>query len=144
MFHPAIVVGLIACLFGAMLGVVEIGHRLARGRSHAGLAAVETAVFGLMGLLLAFTFGSAAVRFETRRNLIVEEANNISTAYLRLEMLPESTQPALRDAFREYGDTRLAIYRLIPDMAAAQPDRRPWDDRAATTKDCHHCNEWSS
>ena len=111
---------LLGALFAAMLAVVAVGRRLRAGRSFSGLSALEGAVFGLMGLLLAFTFGSAAVRFETRRNLIVEEANDIGTAYLRLDLLPEAAQPALRQAFRQYVDARLDVYRVLPDFDAAR------------------------
>jgi hypothetical protein len=55
-----------------------------------------------MGLLIAFTFSGAASRFDTRRQLVVEEANAIGTAYLRLDLLPASAQSALRESFRRY------------------------------------------
>jgi hypothetical protein len=58
---------------------------------------VEGAVFGLMGLLLAFTFSGAASRFEVRRQLIVQETNAIGTAYLRLDLLPPGDQPKMRE-----------------------------------------------
>jgi len=113
-------------LFVAMLVLQDLGRRIGRRRmagdtegARAGLGAVDGAVFGLLGLLLAFTFSGAASRFDTRRQLIVEEANAIGTAYLRLDMLPESAQPALRDKFRRYVDTRLAAYRKLPDLQAA-------------------------
>jgi hypothetical protein len=113
---------LIAALFLAMLALLETGRRIGLGRRIEGLVAVEGAVFGLMGLLLAFTFGSAAVRFETRRSLIVEEANDIGTAYLRLDLLPPEAQPKLRDAFRRYVDSRLALHRSLPDFEAAKAE----------------------
>ena len=55
-----------------------------------------------------------------RRNLIIEETNAIGTAYLRLNMLPASAQPALRENFCRYVDARLEIYRKVPDMAAVK------------------------
>jgi hypothetical protein len=54
----------------------------------AAVGTVEGAVFGLLALLVAFTFSGAAARFDTRRQLIVEETNDIGTAYLRLDLLP--------------------------------------------------------
>jgi len=122
MINLATALALIGALFLAMLALVETGRRMGLRRKIEGLVAVEGAVFGLMGLLLAFTFGSAAVRFETRRSLIVEEANDIGTAYLRLDLLPAEAQPKLRDAFRRYVDTRLAIYQGVPNIAAAKAD----------------------
>ena len=52
--------------------------------------AVVGAVFALLGLLMAFTFSGAYSRFDVRRQLIVQEANAIGTAYLRLDLLPVS------------------------------------------------------
>ena len=41
-----------------------------------------------------------------RRNLIVEEANRIGVAYLRLDLLPATEQLDLRRLFRDYLDAR--------------------------------------
>ena len=113
-------------LFAAMLALLELGGRLgARAftrnpEATTGTSPMEGAVFALLGLLLAFTFFGAASRFDDRRKLIVDEANAIGTAYLRLDLLPASAQPALRDAFRRYVDQRLAVYRALPDLNASK------------------------
>src|SRR5512147_455234 len=106
-----------AGLFVGMILLLEFGRRLGRRRegkdeegARAGLGAVEGAVFALLGLLIAFTFSGAASRFDARRELIVEEANAIGTAYLRLDILPAGAQPALREKFRQYVETRLEVY----------------------------------
>jgi hypothetical protein len=118
-----------AGLFFGMILLLELGRQLGRqqrGRdeqgARPGLGAVEGAVFALLGLLIAFTFSGAATRFETRRQLIVQEANAIGTAWLRLDLLPPAAQPELRDLFRKYLDARLAVFRKIPDLAAARAD----------------------
>jgi hypothetical protein len=105
-----------------MLGFLEAGRRLGRrafaldpGSRPAGLATVETVAFGLLGLLLAFTFSGAADRFDKRRALVVEEANDIGTAWLRLDLLPAAAQPKLRDSFRKYTDSRIATYRIFSE-----------------------------
>jgi hypothetical protein len=84
----------------------------------------DAAVFGLMGLLIAFTFSGAAGRFDLRRQVIVEEANTIGTAYLRIDLIPASSQGVLREKFRQYVDTRLAIHRAVPDLRAAREELR--------------------
>jgi hypothetical protein len=116
-------------LFFGMLLLLEAGRRIGIRRAaqdpekaRAGLGAVDGAVFGLMGLLVAFTFSGAVARFDARRQLIVEETNDIGTAYLRLDLLPASTQPALRDSFRRYVESRLAVYGKLPDIAAAKDE----------------------
>jgi hypothetical protein len=118
-----------AGLFLGMLLLQEVGrrigiHRLANDPegAHAGIGAVDGAVFALLGLLVAFTFSGAAARFDTRRQLVVEEANAIGTAYLRLDMLPDKAQPELREKFKEYADSRLEVYRKLPDKAAARDE----------------------
>jgi len=112
-------------LFFGMVLLLEVGRWLGRRRqdkdeagARAGLGAVEGAVFALMGLLIAFTFSGAATRFDSRRQLIIEEANAIGTAWLRLDLLPAATQPELRELFRRYLDARLAAYEKIPDWEA--------------------------
>lgn len=112
-------------LFLAMLACLEIGRQVGVRRAardgeaaRAGAGVVEGAVFALLGLLIAFTFSGAAARFDQRRALIVEEANAIGTAYLRLDLLPAAAREELRESFRRYVDTRLAVYRAVPDMVA--------------------------
>ena len=114
-------------LFVGMLAFSEIGRRigLARRRrdpegADQGIASAEAAVFGLLGLLIAFTFSGAASRFEDRRHLITTEVNAIGTAWLRLDLLPADAQPDLRTLFRTYVDTRASTYRNVRDEAEAR------------------------
>lgn len=114
-------------LFFAVLLFLELGDRLGKKEAaedpegaRAGVGAIEGALFGLLGLLLAFSFGGATTRFNTRRAQIVDEANAIGTAWLRLDLAPSAEQPELRNAFRAYVDSRLAVYATLPDLAAAQ------------------------
>lgn len=112
-------------LFVGMLVLQDAGHRLglrrlARDPEGIRTGAIDGAVFGLLGLLMAFTFSGAASRFDDRRHLVIEEANMIGTAWLRIELLPASAQPAVRDLFRRYLDSRLETYRKVPDMEAVR------------------------
>jgi len=116
-------------LFLGMLVLLEVGRRVGNRRlekdpegARTGISAVEGSMFGLLGLLIAFTFSGAASRFDARRQLITEEANDIGTAWLRLDLLPAETQPELRDLFRRYLDSRLLTYRKLPDVEAAQAE----------------------
>jgi hypothetical protein len=113
----------VVVLFFAMLVQLEFGRRirlrhLAQGEP-GGLGAIEGALFGLLGLLLAFTFSGAAGRYDSRRQQIVEEANAIGTAYLRLDVVPGESRAILQNQFRSYLETRLAVYRVLPDIEAA-------------------------
>ena len=109
-------------LFFGILVMAEAGRRLRRRHAELGSegtsgGAAEGTAFALLGLLIAFTFAGAADRFDQRRALIVEEANIIGTTYLRLDLLPDSARRELQAAFREYVDSRFAIYAAVPDMA---------------------------
>jgi len=114
-------------LFLGMLLFLELGRRIGIRRvkedsqaASEGVGAVDGAVFALLGLLIAFTFSGASSRFDMRRQLIVEETNDIGTAYLRLDLLPADVQPALRESFRRYLNARIEIYRKLPDLVAAK------------------------
>ncbi len=115
----------IAFLFVGMLACLEIGRSLGRHsppqqEGKEGLSIIEGAIFALLGLLVAFTFSGAAERFENRRHLIVEEANDIGTAYLRVDLLPPQSQPEIRELFREYVDSRLDTYSHASNGALAR------------------------
>jgi len=102
-----IFVGLVVCL--------EIGYRIGAQRvkiipdAFEGFGAIEGAVFGIFGLLLSLSFFGAASRLDARRQLIVNEANAIASAYMRLDLLPNAEQPEVRRLFREYLDDRIHI-----------------------------------
>ncbi len=117
----------VAALFAGILVFSEIGRLLGRARLRRdpddptrGAAAAEAAVFGLLGLLIAFTFSGAASRFEDRRHLINDEANAIGTAYLRVDLLPAEAQPPIRQLFRQYVDLRTVVYRNATDSALTE------------------------
>ena len=116
-------------LFFGMLILLEAGRRFGIRRrpkesegERGSLGTVEGAVFALFGLMVAFTFSGAATRFNEKRMLIAEEVNAIETAYLRLHLVPQESQSALQDLFRQYLDSRLETYRKLPNMKAAKPE----------------------
>jgi hypothetical protein len=125
--------GSFVALFVALLVCLEVGRRSGRkafGSETAhpsGLGTVEAVTFGLLGLLLAFTFSGAAERLDTRRGQIVDEANALGTAWLRLDVLPADAQPKLRESFRNYTDSRIAVYQTFArsglDAALAESAR---------------------
>ena len=106
---------LLASELGRRLGIAQIARDpegLAKG-----IGAAEAAVFGLLGLLLAFSFSGAASRFEDRRHLITAEANAIGTAYLRVDLLSPDVQPEMKELFRQYS-TRGSKATAMADRAA--------------------------
>lgn len=117
-FTLGLIIGMLILLeVGRRIGVKRLNEDTESGRT--GLGAIEGAAFALLGLLIAFTFADAASRFNHRRDLILEEANAIGTAYLRIDCLPPSSQPKMRELFRQYLDARLRVYAVIPDVDQA-------------------------
>ena len=81
----------------------HVGHGIAMRRiaidpdsAKKGAGVIEGAVFGLLSLLIAFTFSGAVTRFDARRHLVSEEAIRIGTAWERIQVLPRghATRPA--------------------------------------------------
>jgi len=108
-----------------MVAMQSVGRGIAMKRialdpegAKKGAGVIEGAVFGLLSLLLAFTFSGAVTRFDARRHLVSEEAISISTAFDRIKLLPADAQPGLRDLFKRYLDARLEIYRNPDDTGA--------------------------
>lgn len=106
----------------AVLLCVECGYRLGLRRRKVADAEKEGTVgtmvgasLGLLAFLLAFTFGLAANRFESRRTIVLDESNAIGTTWLRAAMLPEPQRTASRRMLREYVESRLD---------AIQPEKR--------------------
>ena len=101
-------------LLPAMILLLELGRRLRRRRAVAeGSSAIEGAIFGLFGLLLAFTFSAAITRYDKHRLLLTEEVNDIGTAYLRLDLLPSERRPELQQLFRDYTNSRLHLFDAV-------------------------------
>jgi hypothetical protein len=105
-----------AGLFGLLFVSLELGFRSGRrARSEsdpsagAQVGAIQGAVLGLLGLLLAFSFAAAGSRFLERQDLIVTEANAIGTAFLRADLLDEPHRSELRMALQHYTEQRLAV-----------------------------------
>jgi hypothetical protein len=127
----AVFFAVLAFLFLGMIVMQVAGHRYTlHQRENApvagseGTAAVEAALYALLGLLVAFTFSGAETRLNTRRQLIVDEANAVGTAYLRLDLLEPEDASVLRDEVRAYVDARIAYYDKLLDFAAAKEERR--------------------
>lgn len=76
-------------------------------------AMIVGSLLALMAFLLAITMGMASDRFDTRRALVLAEANSVGTTYLRAGYLPEPASSEIRDALREYLPLRI----VTNDMA---------------------------
>ena len=77
-------------------------------------------ILALLAFLLAITMGMASDRFDTRRGLVLEEANPIQTTYLRAGYLPEPASSEIRNLLREYVPLRITPSDQATRLANAQ------------------------
>src|ERR1700760_204280 len=97
-------------LFPVMLALMDLGRRYRLRKETPLESPIESTIFALFGLLLAFTFSGAVTRYDTHRRLVIEEANDIRAAYLRVDLLPAPLQPEFRQLLRDYTTSRLDLY----------------------------------
>ena len=100
-------------LFILLTATVDAGFRLAT-RSGANLdqerreqvASARDALGILLSLLLGFTLALASPHYELRKQLVMDEANAISTTSLRAGMLPEPHRTQIRALLLQYVQAR--------------------------------------
>jgi hypothetical protein len=110
-----------AVLLAAMLAAAAVAYYARMGierRTESGGTArrntdydgyIVSAVLGLLALLLGFTFSLAIGRFEERRALVISDANAISTAYLRVQLLGAPHRGRLSQLLAEYLDNKIDL-----------------------------------
>jgi hypothetical protein len=76
-------------------------------RESQSLKTLESTILALLGLLLGFTFSMAVARFDTRKTLQIDEANDIGTLWLRTSLLSENARDAERMLIRRYVAARI-------------------------------------
>ncbi len=95
-----------------ILAASEIGRRMgvfAGTRGGSDVSTLESAVLGLMALMIGFTFAMALSLFETRRDAVLSEANAIGTTALRARLLPQPERREVLKLLREYVNVRLEV-----------------------------------
>ncbi len=111
---------LVVCIGGSVGLGMALGRRYrVRGRGdQESVGVVQAAMLGLVGLLLAFGLSMAVGRFEERRVIVVQEANDIGTTYLRAQLLSEPTRTESMVLLHEYAGGALALARSTPGTNA--------------------------
>ncbi len=123
---------LVICLFILLLLIFWVGMALGRhvgliqlkNKTQSKLEVAEGAVFGLLALLIAFTFSGAYDRYEHRKMHLVEEANIFDKAYNFADLLPANLQSTMRQDIRQYLDLYIKAFKNIPNMEAVKENRR--------------------
>ncbi|MET0580084.1 MAG: hypothetical protein ABW122_15615, partial [Ilumatobacteraceae bacterium] len=100
------------------------------------IGVIQGTLLGLVGLLLAFGLTMAVGRYESRRALVVAEANDIGTTYLRAQLLAEPERTTSLELLRSYGDATI-------DLAEQVPDSEPFDAAAGRIEDLQR-DLWSA
>jgi hypothetical protein len=98
----------------------EIGWQLGSrggGREGGNVSTLESAMLGLLALIIGFTFAMALSRFEARRVAVLNEANAIGTTALRARLLPESHRTDVLKLLKEYVQIRVDVVQSDPSMA---------------------------
>ena len=112
-------------LFGGMIVSALLGFAvrrlpglvLKREKEEEGQEAfIVSAVLGLLALLLGFTFSLALSRYDDRREMVLEEANAIGTAYLRAQLVAEPERTVISTILVDYATNRLEL--------SGRPDER--------------------
>jgi hypothetical protein len=112
-------------LFAAMcaaaaVGILVHGRQQKKTESEGGQEGyIVSAVLGLLALLMGFTFSLAVDRFDARRQLVLEEANAIGTAYLRAQLLSEPHRSRMSTLLVRYTDNRIALAKATPGQTKA-------------------------
>jgi hypothetical protein len=108
-------------IFAAYLGsaliiyiAFEVGFRISKNLQKKGkiddtqgLGHISAGLLGMLAFVLAFTFSMAAGHHDLRKQMVLEEANAIGTAYLRADLLDENIGIEMKGLLSEYVDIRV-------------------------------------
>jgi hypothetical protein len=110
------VVGVFALIVVILLATFEIGFRVGDwyqrrkpGEQEGPTDMLVGSLLALLAFLLAVTMSMAADRFDSRRALVISEANAIGTTYLRAGFLPTADAEATRELLRAYAPLRVNV-----------------------------------
>lgn len=73
----------------------------------------QAAIFGLIALILGFSFAFASERYEARRALVVDESVVAGRTYARADYLPAPERAQFRRELRDYVGARLDVYDFV-------------------------------
>jgi len=107
-------------LFAGMFLLFFVGKtvskfNVAKPEVDSGMKSLQGALLGLLGLILAFSFGISGSKYEQTRNILVEEANDIGTAVLRADLYNDSIRKVFRTHFETYVEARIRLYENLSD-----------------------------
>jgi hypothetical protein len=149
LLDPVPIVGVFVAFAIVSLVAFEVGYRVGvwwqrrtPDEKEGPTGMLVGSLLALLGFLLAVTMGMASDRFDTRRTLVLTEANAIGTTYLRAGYLDEPYGDKIRFILRQYVPLRVNVtdralfdskriasvqlldqaWSLTEEMARATPD----------------------
>src|SRR5258706_15846741 len=104
-FTSLVILFFISIFIGYQFGV---SRKTKTARHHLEVVRVaEGTVFALFGLMVAFAFSGAYMRFEERKIKIIAEVNAIQEAYQYTDLLEAESRTGMRALIRQYVDFRI-------------------------------------
>jgi hypothetical protein len=119
LFVSTIILVLLSITIGYGLGIWRRKHASEDLSGPTG--SVVGAMLALLAFILAFTFGISATRFDTRKQLLLNEVNAIGTTFLRASLIAEPYGADSRKLLKKYVDTRVSLAAQPIAVLAAQP-----------------------
>ena len=107
LFIGTVVLFIIAAEGGFRIGKYNTSHREQARKSQ--LNTILGGSIALVAFLLAITFNMAGSRFNDRKELVLDEAIAVETAYLRAKLLPEPFRTEFQDLLHKYVNVRAQI-----------------------------------
>jgi hypothetical protein len=114
-------------LFATQVAAREVGYRLGkrqsvlRGTGDAeGVGLVVAGMIGLLGFVLALMLSFGSTRFDERRQGTLNEANAISTAWLRAEAVGHPSGSAISKRLKDYVQVRRAYVQAPRNLETLQ------------------------
>jgi hypothetical protein len=104
---------LFICVLVAVFIAMEVGYavkkRFTRDKTeNEGMVSVVTgAVLGLLGFVLAFTFSLVYTRYETRKELVRQQANAVRRVWLRSELMNPADRSSTIVLLKKFLDVNL-------------------------------------
>lgn len=115
MYHlNSIIIAII--LFTLILLAYDISFRIGRRKQRVinqevktQTNSIQSGIYGLLALLLAFSFNMALQRFDNRNQAVIMESNAIGTALLRTKLLPKPYDSIAYNQLQQYVNLRLEL-----------------------------------
>jgi hypothetical protein len=121
---------------GVVMASIEVGLRAGRRsrlrsrdseeEKEGAVSGMSGAILGLTAFILAFTFSLVGDRYDTRKELVREDAIALRTAWLRADVLPTPVRDRSRALLREYLDLRV---RFVQQRDLSPEHVRAWHAR---------------